>query len=190
MSPRGFGSVFSSTRSLGHSRKTTASRRRTSATRCMPLAAESLESRAMLATTAPATGSMPLLPPTLVAPSATSADTIARPALAVAALSAPPSPTGLVAVPGDARVTLTWAAPSSNGGAAISDYVVQVSSNNGATWRPFADGVSTATAATVTGLTNGVRYVFRVAAVNAAGTGAASVASAAIVPRTVPGGRS
>ncbi len=103
----------------------------------------------------------------------------------MAAISAPGSPTGLVAVPGDARVTLTWAAPTSNGGAAISDYVVQVSSNNGATWRPFADGVSTATAATVTGLTNGVRYVFRVAAVNVAGTGAVSVASTAILPRTM-----
>lgn len=132
MSPHGFGSVFSSTRSLGRSRKATAPRRRSSATRRMPLAAESLESRAMLATTAPAMGSMPLLPPTLVALSATSADTIARPAVtAVAALSAPPSPTGLVAVPGDARVTLSWAAPSSNRGAAISDYVVQVSSTPG-----------------------------------------------------------
>jgi hypothetical protein len=39
-------------------------------------------------------------------------------------------------------------------------------------WTPFSDGTSTATTATVTGLTNGVNYDFRVAAVNGIGTGA------------------
>lgn len=56
MSPRGFGSVFSSTRSFGRSRKTTPARRRPAAARRMPLAAEPLESLAMLATTATLSG--------------------------------------------------------------------------------------------------------------------------------------
>ena len=59
---------------------------------------------------------------------------------------------------------------SSNGGSAITDYVVQYSINN-STWITFNDGVSTATSATVTGLTNGTLYYFRVAAVNSVGTG-------------------
>ena len=56
MSPRGFGSIFSSTRSPGRSRTSTPARRRTSTTRRMPLAAEHLESRTMLATTANLSG--------------------------------------------------------------------------------------------------------------------------------------
>jgi hypothetical protein len=74
-------------------------------------------------------------------------------------------------------VALSWAAPASNGGAAIADYTVQFSSNGGSTWNTFADGTSTATSATVTGLTNGTAYTFRVAAVNSAGTGSYSVAA-------------
>ena len=46
----------------------------------------------------------------------------------------------------------------------------------------------TATSYTVTGLTNGTAYVFRVAAANAVGTGPWSATSAAYTPQaTVPG---
>jgi hypothetical protein len=100
----------------------------------------------------------------------------------VPARPVPAAPTGLTGVPADGRVSLAWTAPASNGGPAINDYVVQFSANAGATWTTFADAVSAATSATVTGLMNGTSYVFRVAAVNAVGAGAASVPSAAIVP--------
>jgi titin len=146
---------------------------------------ESLEPRALLATTA--TGSLPLLPPDLGGPTATLADTIALPALTATALSGPGSPTGLVAVPGDARVSLTWSAPLSSGGAKISDYVIEHSADAGTTWTRFVDRVSATTAATVTGLANGTSYSFRVAAVNAAGTGAFSIASSAVAPRRLSG---
>jgi len=99
----------------------------------------------------------------------------------------PPGVTGGVAgTAGNAQVALTWAAPASNGGAAITDYVVRYSRDNGATWTRFIDPVSTATTATVTGLTNGTRYVFKVSAVNAAGSGTPSATSASLMPGRPP----
>ena len=100
-----------------------------------------------------------------------------------AAVFAPSSPTGLTATPGDGRVNLSWSAPN-NGGAAIIDYTIEYRS--GSTWNTFADGSSTATSATVTGLTNGVSYEFRVSAVNSKGTGAASTI-VSTTPSIVPG---
>ena len=94
----------------------------------------------------------------------------------------PGAPTGLSGTSGDTQVTLSWTAPASTGGSAITDYAIQFSSNGGSTWSPFTDGTSTATVAAVTSLTNGTAYVFRVAAINAAGQGAWSAASAAVTP--------
>ena len=91
------------------------------------------------------------------------------------------TPTSVQGTSGNGQVSLVWTAPVSNGGAAITDYRVQYSSNGGTTWTRFADGTSTATSATVTGLTNGTAYVFQVRAVNAAGLGAFGQ-SAAVTP--------
>jgi large repetitive protein len=82
----------------------------------------------------------------------------------------PTAPSGLRASsPGSRRVRLTWNAPSSSNGAAITDYVIQRS--NGGRWTTVRDGVSTARRSTITGLTNGTTYRFRVAAKNAVGVG-------------------
>ncbi|MEI6623993.1 MAG: pentapeptide repeat-containing protein [Actinomycetes bacterium] len=96
-------------------------------------------------------------------------------------VSAPGAPSGVVGVAGDGQVALTWAVPASNGGAVITDYRVQYSSN-GTTWTTFPDGVSSTPVANVTGLANSTSYTFRVAAINSAGTGADSAPSAAAVP--------
>jgi hypothetical protein len=93
----------------------------------------------------------------------------------------PAAPTGVSGTAGDAMVSLTWTAPSNNGNA-ISDYVVQHSSDNGVTWTTFNDGTSATASAVVTGLTNGTAYKFKVAAVNVAGQGAHSTVSAAFTP--------
>lgn len=92
----------------------------------------------------------------------------------------PATPTKAVGTAGDGQVALTWDAPFSNGGAAITDYIVHFSSNNGVTWTTFSDGTSSNRAAKVTGLTNGIDYMFRVAAVNLAGTGVFSSPTAKI----------
>ncbi len=65
---------------------------------------------------------------------------------------------------------LTWNAPATTGGAAVTDYVIQ-RSTRGTSWARVRDGVSTARSHLVRRLTNGTRYRFRVAAVNAAGRG-------------------
>jgi Fibronectin type III domain len=71
-------------------------------------------------------------------------------------------------------VGLAWIAPADDGGQVVSDYVVQYSVDGGLTWVTFNDGVSAATSVTVTGLSSGVTYKFRVAAVNPVGQGAYS----------------
>ena len=92
----------------------------------------------------------------------------------VATVSEPDPPTALSATTGIAEVDLSWTAPSSNGGSAVTDYTVEYSSDSGTTWATFSDGSSTTASATVTGLDGGTSYLFRVSAINAAGTGTAS----------------
>jgi hypothetical protein len=77
-------------------------------------------------------------------------------------------------------VALSWTAPSNTGGVSLTDYVVQYSTDQ-SNWTTFSDGTSTTPSATVTGLTGGTNYYFRVAAVNSVGTGA-YVTSTAIAP--------
>lgn len=76
----------------------------------------------------------------------------------------------LSATPGNTQVALLWSAPFAN--PTINDYVVNYRTSPAGSWATFADGTSATAAATVTGLTNGTSYDFRVAAVNALGQGA------------------
>ena len=106
------------------------------------------------------------------------------------------TPAGVPGAPGIPTATtcqnlqsaLTWTAANNNG-AAVTDYVVEYSTS--ATFASavtvFADGTSASTTATVTGLTNGTTYYFRVKATNAVGTGTYSGISTATTPATVPG---
>ncbi len=99
-----------------------------------------------------------------------------------AAASVPGAPTNVVATPGDRTATITWQAPTSDGGAPITDYFVlplQYVENFVCHW---VGGPLTCTA---TGLSNGVSYTFVVGAVNAVGPGPQSSPSTPIVPSAV-----
>ena len=99
----------------------------------------------------------------------------------------PGKPTSVVAVRGNASLAVTWTAPANTGGSAITDYLVKYSSNGGAAWTNFVHPVSTVPSLTVTGLTNGTAYVFKVIAKNAVGISLPSANSAPATPATVPG---
>ncbi|MBP9802347.1 fibronectin type III domain-containing protein [Patescibacteria group bacterium] len=99
----------------------------------------------------------------------------------------PDAPTDLAAVPSSTEMALTWTAPANNGGATITDYVVEYKlASEPTTWTTFNDGVSSDASATVTGLTNDLSYDFRVAATNSVGTGAYSESVTATPALSVP----
>ena len=111
-------------------------------------------------------------------------------ASAIVTAIVPTAPGAPVGTFGNSNAILSWAAPSDNGGTNLSGYLVQFSTNNGVAWTTATTSPSpltgTNTNATVTGLTNGVSYVFHVLASNAIGAGPYSSNSAAVVPCTVP----
>ncbi len=92
------------------------------------------------------------------------------------------APTVVAGTAGNTTVALTWVAPASTGGSDITDYVVQYSTSSSDSYTTFDDGTSTSTSATVTGLTNGIAYYFKVFATHSAGTLPDSPTSAAIRP--------
>lgn len=96
----------------------------------------------------------------------------------------PGAPSGLQAVAGNRSVTLQWNPPGNQGGYPITDYTIQYQENGGGAWLTYPDGVSTATAVTLTGLVNGISYRFVVSASNGVGLGDASAPSVTVIPET------
>ena len=102
----------------------------------------------------------------------------------------PGAPTGLTATAnGQTRIDLSWRAPANNGGAAITGYRVEVSTD-GSSWSNLAANTNSAAASySDTGLTAGSARRYRVSAINSAGTGPASNAASAATD-SAPGGAS
>ncbi|HEX5586776.1 MAG TPA: S8 family serine peptidase [Acidimicrobiia bacterium] len=95
------------------------------------------------------------------------------------AATVPDAPTGVSATAGDASAVVSWTPPANNGGSSISTYTVTSS-----------PGSFTCTAAaspcTVSGLTNGQSYSFKVTATNGVGTSLPSGSSDTVTPLAPP----
>lgn len=119
---------------------------------------------------------------TVVARATAGSSAPSTPSAAVIPAAAPSAPTGVAGQRGDTSVTVSWAAANPNGDA-ITAYTV--------TSTPGSRTCTTSgLLCTVSGLTNGTAYTFRVVATNTVGDSAASTASAAVTPAagpTVPG---
>ncbi|GAC1420773.1 MAG: hypothetical protein NVSMB57_14640 [Actinomycetota bacterium] len=95
--------------------------------------------------------------------------------------TAPAAPS-LSASSGNASATLSWTTPS-DGGSAITGYKIYRSTSSGA--ETFLTSVGVQSSYTDSGLTNGTTYFYKVAAVNAVGTGALSNEASATPAATV-----
>lgn len=101
---------------------------------------------------------------------------------AAIAIGTPSSMGTVTATPGDAQVVLTWTGINSTE-RPVDDYEVEMSLNGSTGWAPAAGGsYSASTGQTVTGLTNGTTYYFRVRAVNSLPTDGAYSAVANATP--------
>jgi hypothetical protein len=80
--------------------------------------------------------------------------------------SAPSAPTITSAESGNVSVLLRWSAPSDNGGYPITSYNVYVYSSTGSLLNTIQITNIQTTSTTVSGLTNGTTYKFKVSAVN------------------------
>jgi len=90
-------------------------------------------------------------------------------------VTVPGSPTIVNVVAGNTQATVSFTAPSSTGGSAITSYTVASTPVGGT-------GTGTGSPITVNGLSNGTSYTFTVIATNAVGNSLASAASSAVTP--------
>jgi len=77
------------------------------------------------------------------------------------------------ATAGNGQVSLSWDAPSNNGGSEVTGYEVTMDN-----WTNKVTKTASERSHTYTGLTNGTKYTFKVRAVNANGNGAEATATA------------
>ncbi|MFE4573367.1 S-layer homology domain-containing protein [Paenibacillus chitinolyticus] len=93
----------------------------------------------------------------------------------------PAAPTNVSAVAGNGEATVTFTAPTDNGGSPITGYEVTASLGNVVV-------TGAASPIVITGLTNGTSYTFTVKAINGVGKSAASADSNAVIPQTPSSG--
>ena len=94
----------------------------------------------------------------------------------------PSAPSTVTVTPADQSLTVTWSAPTSDGGNTVTSYTATATDINGNTFSCTTD----ATSCVITGLTNGVPYDVTVVSTNAMGQSDSADAGLS-TPSTVPG---
>ncbi len=98
-------------------------------------------------------------------------------------LAAASAPTGLaLRSVTNTTATLGWSLPTSAGGSPITDYVVELSADSGATWSVVTHNVTTALGIVVPSLTPGNSYLVRVSAITSFGIGLATNPLSVAIP--------
>ena len=103
--------------------------------------------------------------------------------------STPTAPTNLSSIEGNQQLTISFTAPSFNGGLTIGNYEYALSTNGGSSYGAWTalSPVDTSSPITIGGLTNGQQYYVKIRAVNALGGGQQSdPLSTNTTPFTVP----
>jgi hypothetical protein len=95
----------------------------------------------------------------------------------------PGAPANITATGGNSEATVTFTAPASNGGLAITGYTVTSTPPGGVD----SNAGNPVLTHRIGSLTNGTKYTFTVHATNAMGNGVESAASNAVYPAVVPG---
>ena len=101
----------------------------------------------------------------------------------------PDAPGNLTAAAdGQSKIILVWSPPAYDGGARVTGYQVEVSTDSAETWTVLRANTGTvATSFVDTGLAPGSTRHYRVSAINSAGVGAASRVANATTEATLPG---
>ncbi|HYL67468.1 MAG TPA: fibronectin type III domain-containing protein [Nitrosopumilaceae archaeon] len=96
------------------------------------------------------------------------------------------APQNLQATGGNAQVSLSWTAPSNDGGATITGYKIERSTDGGITWSTIVSSTgSTATTYSDSGLAASTTYTYRVSAINSAGSSSPSNTASATTNSTI-----
>jgi titin len=106
------------------------------------------------------------------------------PSGAITPATVPTAPQAVTASAGGGQAVVSWVAPTDDGGAAVTGYVV--TPFVGSTAQPAISFPSTSTTETVGGLVDGTGYRFTVTAVNSVGDSPPSDPSDAVTPATAP----
>jgi hypothetical protein len=102
-------------------------------------------------------------------------------------VSAPTAPLNLrSSEPSGTALTLEWDLPERDGGASITDYKVEFSSNGGGKWNAISHTASKSRTFNVSALTRGLTYQFRVSAINSKGAGSTSSTVSVLIPAIAP----